>query len=809
VVAGRYSSLTPILTLALAGSLASAGTQASEAAAAHVRATLPAGSHTARPTLRTAAQQPTPAAIHQLLGSVPAYALEMTLSFSRQYSMFDVASPANSTAVGPSPDDAQLWTGTFVGNDFSKEYLVGDANVLRTISTSDGSVSDIGPAVPPVDGEYWIGMKWDPTTDTVFAAACNHTLGAGCHLYSIDPATADVTPVAPIANASGDYVLLDIAINSSGEIYAVDIIDPYDNYLVKIDKVSGDVSVIGPTGVNAAYAQGLDFDKSTDTLYWTAFGALGAGGAFQGQVYTVDVATGAVTLLGPTPNGGSEIWALAIATSAPQNTSYAWNFDDVSAPALPAGWTTDASGVDTAWTTQSDIFDSAPNAAHIPEAQVAGEASLYSPVVTPAAGSELAFRHRWTLETSPYDGGVLEISIDGAPFDDILTAGGSFVSGGYTATMFGCCGGNPIGPRDAWAGETQATFINTRVSLPSAAAGHAVQFRWRFGTDSSTAAPGANGWWVDSISLGAAGPSGPAAALSAASLALDVQTNVTVAKPITLTNIGAAALDYSTAFASSDCATPDGVSWLSSTPASGALDAGASKNLWIAINASSLPAGDYSALLCVTTSDPDHASFSVPLSATVTATPPSDDLFCSGFEFGEDGRCNHTTVVGDIVSNGPLNWPVPADLDGLAIDLVSGAHGPWSADTVADINLYSADDGDGNGASLHVYWYADLVTSAAVGGVIDVSTAGGVHYSVLQSGAWIGQDNSVWIAPNSEPLDNWLPGATGYLGIAFYNEQTGQLNFGYVHVQSGNGAGFPATVLDYAYDRSGNAITIP
>jgi len=49
----------------------------------------------------------------------------------------------------------------------------------------------------------------------------------------------------------------------------------------------------------------------------------------------------------------------------------------------------------------------------------------------------------------------------------------------------------------------------------------------------------------------------------------------------------------------------------------------------------------------------------------------------------------------------------------------------WSADTSADINLYSADDGDG--ACLHVCWYSDRLTAAAVGGVIDVSTAGDVH----------------------------------------------------------------------------------
>jgi hypothetical protein len=771
---------------------------------ARLRTTLPAGVQPARPAAQV--HSPTPAAVHQLLGAVPAYGLEMTLSFARRYSTFDAASPADASEVGPPPSDAQLWTGTFVGDDFSKEYVIGDANVLRTLSTSDGTLSDVGPAAPLVEGEYWVGMKWDPVTGTVFAAACNHTVGAGCHLYSIDPATAAVAPVAPIGGGSGDYVLLDLAIDSAGRIYAVNIVEPYDNYLVRIDKASGDVQVIGPTGVNAAYAQGLDFDKRTDTLYWAAFGPLGAGGAFQGQVYTVDTATGAVTPIGPTPNGGSEIWALAIATAATPGGG-AWNFDDVAAPALPAGWSTDADGVDTAWTTQTAVADSAPNAAHVPEAQAAGEASLYSPVVQAHAGDELAFRHRWALEISPYDGGVLEISIDGAPFQDVVAAGGHFVSGGYTATMFGCCGGNPIGAREAWAGGTQATFLTTRVALPAAAAGRPVQFRWRFGTDASSAAPAPNGWWIDSVTLGPPGPTGPAAALSAASLALHVQAGATTAEPITLASIGSAALDFSTAFASSgDCATPDGVSWLSATPVAGTLDAGASKDLWVAINASALAPGDYAAFLCVSTSDPQHPLFGLPVSATVA--PSADDgLFCSGFESGEDGACRRGSVDGDVVRSGPLNWPVPADLAGLAIDVVSGEHGPWRADWIADVNLYSADEDAG--PSLHVYWYADLVTEAAVGGVIDVTNQGGVHYSVLQRGATVGPDGTIWYAPTSTPLDNWLPGATGYLGVKFYNERTAQLNYGYVHLQAGSQAGFPATVLDYAYDRAGNAITIP
>ena len=80
---------------------------------------------------------------------------------------------------------------------------------------------------------------------------------------------------------------------------------------------------------------------------------------------------------------------------------------------------------------------------------------------------------------------------------------------------------------------------------------------------------------------------------------------------------------------------------------------------------------------------------------------------------------------------------------------------------------------------------------------------------MLQRGARIGPQGTIWYAPNSGPLDNWLPGATGYLGLVFYNEQAGRLNYGYVHLQAGSGAGFPATVLDYAYDRSGAEIVVP
>jgi conserved repeat domain len=104
--------------------------------------------------------------------------------------------------------------------------------------------------------------------------------------------------------------------------------------------------------------------------------------------------------------------------------------------------------------------------------------------------------------TNPaYDGGVLEISIGGGPFTDILAAGGSFASGGYTRTIGPTdpLAQNPLDGRQAWAG-ISGGFISTVANLPAAAAGQTVQFKWRLGTDLGNDWGGL-GWYIDSVSV--------------------------------------------------------------------------------------------------------------------------------------------------------------------------------------------------------------------------------------------------------------------------------------------------------------------
>jgi hypothetical protein len=151
----------------------------------------------------------------------------------------------------------------------------------------------------------------------------------------------------------------------------------------------------------------------------------------------------------------------------------------------------------------------------------------------------------------------------------------------------------------------------------------------------------------------------------------------------------------------------------------------------------------------------------------------------------------------DVVT-GTINLPVQADGDGSTLDFVTGLYGTYDANRVDDVNLY--DYGDG---TLTVYWYGDA-SALSVGGVVD---GGGAEFAVLHSGDVIGPSST--ILATSKKLANWTTGADGYLGVAFENETTGALNYGYIHLTTTSPLGFPAQVLEYAYNKAGNAITIP
>jgi len=169
-------------------------------------------------------------------------------------------------------------------------------------------------------------------------------------------------------------------------------------------------------------------------------------------------------------------------------------------PALPVGWTSTVTGTGNAWTTVSTSSDSAPNSAFgFDGALVADEVLVSPPIPIISSAAKLTFSNRWTFEgtTSCFDGGALDIKIGAGAFTDIVAAGGSFTSGGYTGTVSAGFS-NPLGGRAAWcfASAGYPAYLTTSVNLPAAAAGQTIVLRWHVGSDSSTGAAGQN---IDSI----------------------------------------------------------------------------------------------------------------------------------------------------------------------------------------------------------------------------------------------------------------------------------------------------------------------
>ena len=197
-------------------------------------------------------------------------------------------------------------------------------------------------------------------------------------------------------------------------------------------------------------------------------------------------------------DGASELGDVTIdLQTGKQKLAVAQNFDRAQFGFLPPRWTRSSETmsqiiVPRAWGASTARAQSAPKSMFSPDPNQQGVNELVSPVfLVTSADARLTFRNWYELETTflrnrLYDGSVLEIRIGAGAWQDILAAGGSFVSGGYDGTIDSCCQ-NPLGGRLGWSGRSgvnqTSEWITTAVRLPASAAGQHVQFRFRVGTD--------------------------------------------------------------------------------------------------------------------------------------------------------------------------------------------------------------------------------------------------------------------------------------------------------------------------------------
>mgnify|MGYP002395352840 CR=1 FL=1 len=228
------------------------------------------------------------------------------------YISLDVLDPGNPTIINAT-QPLDTWAATFVDGDFSQQYALGSTstgdipfNTFGSIDVATGVFTALGNVTGAPSTGVWLSMKWDGTTQTLYALL-ETDAGAGLvsQLYTIDVDTFEATLVGELDGSSGHVA---IAINNAGQMFGLDLAN---DVLTAIDKADGTAVPIGPLGIDGNFVQDMDFDRTTDTLYWSAY--LGGGDS---RMTTVDLTTGAATEVG-TIGGENELLSTSIATPFP------------------------------------------------------------------------------------------------------------------------------------------------------------------------------------------------------------------------------------------------------------------------------------------------------------------------------------------------------------------------------------------------------------------------------------------------------------------------------------------------------------
>ena len=153
----------------------------------------------------------------------------------------------------------------------------------------------------------------------------------------------------------------------------------------------------------------------------------------------------------------------------------------------------------------------------------------------------------------------------------------------------------------------------------------------------------------------------------------------------------------------------------------------------------------------------------------------------------------------DLIYSGIVNISVPNNFDGLYINFVTGQTGTSGASVPGwNWNPYNG------GTGLQFFWNSAPTPNVNGGLTLDATT-----YAVLTPSTPISGANMYLNSTSTAATAAWRAGANGYLGIRFINSQTNQTNYGWVHFQTSGTSGFPATIMEYLYENSGQPIGVP
>lgn len=202
---------------------------------------------------------------------------------------------------------------------------------------------------------------------------------------------------------------------------------------------------------------------------------------------------------------------------------------------------------------------------------------------------------------------------DTATFEVVLAEGGNIILFQYKDVDFG---------NAAWnAGASATVGLNLSGGLASAfsfnQASLSASLAIRFTPSAETASDSAS---ATVVALR------PGLRLSATSFEFGQAPDTTRTLGLTIGNDGDYTLEWSIAEAPAACATTGDVTWLTIAPNTGSVPAGESAPVDVIVDTTGLADGDYTAMLCLSTNDPDAESTALPLTVHVADTIFADDF---------------------------------------------------------------------------------------------------------------------------------------------------------------------------------------
>ena len=182
-------------------------------------------------------------------------------------------------ALGPSPNDLFCYDNASPAN-------------FMSFNTTTGVRTDIGTGAVPV-GESMSGMAYDRTNGIMYASSSD--CGINSTLHTVNLGTGALTAVGSMLAGATCNIALGYH-DPTDMLYGHDIVG--DN-IVSVNKTTGASAVVGPTGFDANFAQGMECDRTDGTCYLFALNNT----TVLGEVRTINLATGNTSLVGTIDDG--------------------------------------------------------------------------------------------------------------------------------------------------------------------------------------------------------------------------------------------------------------------------------------------------------------------------------------------------------------------------------------------------------------------------------------------------------------------------------------------------------------------------